>query len=58
METAELVHYSLVELNLESSIKFNEIDPDRINIFFGFSLLDEKFINQLTKNSIVFCVFC
>jgi hypothetical protein len=54
METAELVHYSLVELNLESSIKFNEIDPDRINIFFGFSLLDEKFINQLPKNSIVF----
>jgi len=52
-ELAELLLYSLHELNHQAAIQFNKIDTDCKNILIGFHLLDIKFASQLPKNSVL-----
>ena len=55
-EVAELIHFSLLNLKLKSSISFNHLDtnPKKKNIIFGGHLLTDEIINKVPKNSIVF----
>ena len=55
-EIAELIHFSLLNLNCKSSITFNHLDtnPEKKNIIFGGHLLNNDLINKVPKNSIVF----
>lgn len=52
-ELAELLLYSLHDLNHQAAIQFNKIDTDCRNILIGFHLLDIKYTSQLPKNSIL-----
>jgi hypothetical protein len=52
-ELAELLLYSLHDLNHQAAIQFNIIDIDCKNILIGFHLLDIKYISQLPKNSVL-----
>jgi hypothetical protein len=52
-ELAELLLYSLHDLNHQAAIQFNQIDTDSKNILIGFHLLDIKYASQLPKNSIL-----
>jgi len=52
-ELAELIVYSLRDLNHDAILQFNKIDNDRKNILIGFHLLDIKYVSQLPKNSIL-----
>ena len=55
-EIAELIHFSLLNLNCKSSITFNHLDtnPEKKNIIFGGHLLNNDLINKVPNNSIVF----
>jgi hypothetical protein len=52
-ELAELLLYSLHDLNHQAAIQFNKIDTDCKNIVIGFHLLDIKYVSQLPKNSVL-----
>ena len=52
-ELAELLLYSLHDLNHQAVIQFNKIDTDCKNILIGFHLLDIKYASQLPKNSVL-----
>lgn len=53
LELGELIFFSLKELKFETSIGFNRIDPNFINIIIGCHLLHPDLIQQVPKNSIV-----
>ena len=55
-EIAELIHFSLLNLNCKSSITFNHLDtnPEKKKIIFGGHLLNNDLINKVPNNSIVF----
>ncbi len=52
-ELAELLLYSLRDLNHESYIQTNTIDTQAKNIIIGFHLLDEAYVKQLKKDTIL-----
>ena len=52
-ELAELLLYSLKDLNHQVIIQFNKIDTDCKNILIGFHLLDIKYASQLPKDSVL-----
>lgn len=52
-ELGELIYYSLKDLGFESSLVFNQIQPNVQNILIGCHLLDPKFITQVPKNTII-----
>ena len=52
-ELAELLLYSLHDLNHQAAIQFNKVDTDCKNILIGFHLLDIKYVSQLRKNSVL-----
>ena len=52
-ELAELLLYSLHDLNHQAAIQFNKVDTDCKNILIGFHLLDIKYVSQLCKNSVL-----
>ena len=56
LEIAELLHYSVLELNQNSKISYNFIDinPKVKNIIFGAHLLNDDMINSIPSNTIIF----
>tara|TARA_B100000530_G_C15880131_1_gene457080 strand:+ start:94 stop:945 length:852 start_codon:yes stop_codon:yes gene_type:complete len=56
LEIAELLHYSVLELNKNSKISYNFIDinPKVKNIIFGAHLLNDDMINSIPSNTIIF----
>ena len=56
LEIAELLHYSVLELNKSSKISYNFIDinPKVKNIIFGAHLLNDDMINSIPSNTIIF----
>ncbi len=56
LEIAELLHYSVLELNKNSKISYNFIDinPKVKNIIFGAHLLNDDMINSIPGNTIIF----
>ena len=52
-ELAELLLYSLKDLNHQGIIQFNKIDTDCKNILIGFHLLDIRYASQLPKDSVL-----
>lgn len=52
-ELAELLLYSLKDLNHHAIIQFNKVDTDCKNILIGFHLLDIKYASQLPKDSVL-----
>jgi len=54
-ETAELLHYSFKELNIDSTISVNNIQKDaNLNIFFGGHLLHREQFSIIPKDSVIF----
>ena len=55
-EIAELLHFSLLKLNIKSVITYNHFDtsPQKKNIIFGGHLLSYKSIESIPKKSIIF----
>ena len=53
LELAELLNYSLRELDHQSIIQFNKVDTSAKNIIVGFHLLDIKFASELPKNTVL-----
>ena len=56
LEIAELLHYSVLELNKNSKISYNFIDinPKVKNIIFGAHLLNDDMINSIPNDTIIF----
>ena len=56
LEIAELLHYSILELNKNSKISYNFIDinSEVKNIIFGAHLLNDDMINSIPNNTIIF----
>ena len=56
LEIAELLHYSVLELNQNSKISYNFIDinPKVKNVIFGAHLLNDDMINSIPSNTIIF----
>jgi hypothetical protein len=52
-ELAELIVYSLRDLNHDAILQFNKIDNDRKNILIGFHLLDIKYLTQIPKDTVL-----
>jgi hypothetical protein len=52
-ELAELLLYSLKDLNHQAIIQFNKINTDCKNILIGFHLLDIKYVSQIPKDSVL-----
>lgn len=53
LELAELLVYSLHDLNHEAVFQFNTIDSKAKNILIGFHLLDFKYAEQIPKETIL-----
>lgn len=53
LELAELLLYSLRDLNHNVEIQVNKIDSYAKNILIGFHLLDIEYINQVPKDTIL-----
>ena len=53
LELAELLVYSLRDLNHEALLQFNKIDNASKNILIGFHLLDIKYLDQIPKDTIL-----
>ena len=53
LELGELLHYSLIELGHDSSIKINHIDKGAINIIIGCHLLSLDLIPNLQSSTII-----
>ena len=55
-ELAELIYFSLKELNHKTQITFNYLDkdPNSKNILLGAHLLNDDLINSIPKNTIIF----
>lgn len=53
LELAELLVYSLRDLNHEAVLEFNKIANDSRNILIGFHLLDIKYLDQIPKDTIL-----
>ena len=54
LELAELIYFSLKEIGLEATLKFNEIEPSAKNIIIGSHLLDPCLISEVPKSTIIF----
>lgn len=52
-ELAELLQYSLRDLNHTAEIQFNKTDSNARNIILGFHFLEIKFAKQVPKNTIL-----
>ena len=55
-EIAELIYFSIKDLNKEAQISFNFFDPDpsNINILIGAHLLNDNLLNSIPLNTIIF----
>jgi len=53
LELAELLVYSLRDLNHEAALQFNKIDGTSKNILIGFHLLDIKYLDQVPKDTVL-----
>ncbi len=53
LELGELIYYSLKDLGLKAQLAWNLIEKDSKNILIGAHLLDQNFISQVPKNSVI-----
>lgn len=52
-EIAELIYFSLRELNVGVTINFNKVEPSSKNILIGCHLLHPNFISQIPASTII-----
>ena len=52
-ELAELIRFSLIDLNFDAEIEFNKIDYDKKNIIIGCHLLNINNMKDVPKSSII-----